>query len=125
MRARAICSSSTATCAAPRRTGMARTLYAVCRFEATPHSTIKGFIMGRINGKVSVILGAAGEGNMGQVIARRFAGEGARVIVAGRTEATLRPLPAELGGGHGACDITRSADVEHLANFAVQRFGAL
>lgn len=81
--------------------------------------------MGRINGKVAVILGAAGEGNMGQVIARRFAREGARVIVAGRTEATLRALAAELGGEHCACDITRSAEVEHLANFAVQRFGAL
>ena len=40
--------------------------------------------MGRINGKVAVILGAAGEGNMGQTIARRFAAEGARVVVAGR-----------------------------------------
>lgn len=81
--------------------------------------------MGRINGKVAVILGAAGEGNMGQVIARRFAAEGARVIVAGRTQDTLRALAAELDGDHCACDITRSADVENLAQFAMQRFGAL
>ena len=36
--------------------------------------------MGRLDDKVAVILGAAGTDNMGQVIARRFAAEGARVI---------------------------------------------
>lgn len=81
--------------------------------------------MGRINGKVAVILGAAGEGNMGQTIARRFASEGARVLVAGRTEAKLRALAEELGGQHCVCDITRSADVTTLARFAVERFGGL
>ena len=81
--------------------------------------------MGRINGKVAVILGAAGEGNMGQVIARRFAGEGARVIVSGRAESNLHALAAELGGHHRICDITRSADVAELARFAVERFGRL
>ena len=64
--------------------------------------------MGRINGKVAVVMGAAGQDNMGQVIARRLAGEGARVIVAGRKEAPLRALAAELGGEHCVCDITRS-----------------
>ena len=81
--------------------------------------------MGRINGKVAVVLGAAGEGNMGQTIARRFASEGARVLVAGRTEAKLRALAEELGGEHCVCDITRSADVTTLARFAVERFGSL
>ena len=81
--------------------------------------------MGRINGKVAVVLGAAGEGNMGQTIARRFASEGARVLVAGRTEAKLRALAEELGGQHCVCDVTRSADVTTLARFAVERFGGL
>jgi 2-hydroxycyclohexanecarboxyl-CoA dehydrogenase len=81
--------------------------------------------MGRIDGKVAVILGAAGEGNMGQVIARRFAGEGARVVVAGRREESLRGLAAELGGDHCVCDITRSADLAALARFAKDRFGSL
>ncbi len=81
--------------------------------------------MGRIDGKVAVILGAAGKDNMGQVIARRFAAEGARVIVAGRSEAQLRALAAELGGDQRVCDITRSADVAALAHFAVERFGGL
>ncbi len=81
--------------------------------------------MGRINGKVAVVLGAAGEGNMGQVIARRFASEGARLIVAGRTESTLRALGAELGGEHFVCDITRSADVTALARYCTERCGRI
>jgi NAD(P)-dependent dehydrogenase (short-subunit alcohol dehydrogenase family) len=62
---------------------------------------------------------------MGQTIARRFAAEGARVIVAGRKEETLRDLARELGGEHCLCDVTRSADVEALAGFAVERAGRL
>jgi 2-hydroxycyclohexanecarboxyl-CoA dehydrogenase len=81
--------------------------------------------MARISGKVAVVLGAAGAGNMGQVIARRFAGEGARVIVAGRKEMPLRALAEELGGDYCLCDITHSADVTALAQFAIERTGKL
>jgi 2-hydroxycyclohexanecarboxyl-CoA dehydrogenase len=81
--------------------------------------------MGRIKGKVAVVLGAAGEGNMGQVIARRFAREGARVVVAGRQQTPLRALAEELGGEHCECDVTRSADVAALARFAFERTGRL
>jgi NAD(P)-dependent dehydrogenase (short-subunit alcohol dehydrogenase family) len=81
--------------------------------------------MGRIDGKVAVILGAAGHGNMGQVMARRFASEGARVIVAGRTEAALQALAADLEAEHFVCDITKSADVAALADFAQQRRGRI
>ena len=42
--------------------------------------------MGRFTGKVVSIVGAAGEDNMGQVMARRFAAEGAKVVVSGRNE---------------------------------------
>ncbi len=81
--------------------------------------------MGRIKGKIAVVLGAAGTGNMGQAIARRFASEGARVIVSGRAEAALSAFASEIEGAHCVCDITRSADVAALANFAVERFGGL
>ncbi|HVW67401.1 MAG TPA: SDR family oxidoreductase [Steroidobacteraceae bacterium] len=76
--------------------------------------------MGRLEGKVAVVLGAAGQDNMGQIIARRFAEEGARVVVGGRKEEPLRTLAAELGGHYGVCDITRKADVEALARKAVE-----
>ncbi len=81
--------------------------------------------MARLDGKVAVILGAAGEGNMGQSIARRFAGEGARVIVAGRKEEPLRTLAQAFGGDHHICDITLRADVAALAHFAKERTGRL
>lgn len=74
--------------------------------------------MGRLQGKTAVVLGAAGAGNMGQVIARRFAAEGALVMVAGRHEAELASLAAELGGRHALCDIAAEADVRALAKAA-------
>ncbi len=57
--------------------------------------------MTRLAGKVAVILGAAGKDNMGQVMARRFAREGARIVIGGRHEAPLVELAAELEGRHG------------------------
>lgn len=81
--------------------------------------------MGRIEGKVAVILGAAGAGNMGQVIARRFAAEGARVVVAGRDAAALGELAQELNGESVVCDITRSTEVAALAREAAARCGRI
>jgi 2-hydroxycyclohexanecarboxyl-CoA dehydrogenase len=81
--------------------------------------------MGRIEGKVAVILGAAGADNMGQIIARRFVADGARVIVAGRKEAPLRSFAEAIGADHRLCDITSSAEVEALARYAVERSGRL
>ena len=57
--------------------------------------------MGQLQGKTAVILGAASEGNMGQTIARLFAKEGAKVMVAGRKEAPLAALAKEIGGMEG------------------------
>jgi 2-hydroxycyclohexanecarboxyl-CoA dehydrogenase len=70
----------------------------------------------RLANKTAVVLGAAGAGNMGQVIARRFAAEGAHVVVAGRHEQPLRDLAAELGGSQALCDITCKADVDALVS---------
>jgi NAD(P)-dependent dehydrogenase (short-subunit alcohol dehydrogenase family) len=81
--------------------------------------------MQRLTGKVAVVLGAAGAGNMGQVIARRLAAEGARVIVAGRHRPALETLAEEISGDAFECDITQSAATTALAAFAVDRFGKL
>lgn len=75
--------------------------------------------MGQLAGKTAVVLGAAGHGNMGQVIARRFAHEGAQVVVAGRHEEELAALAASIGGRHVVCDITIEADVHALAEKAL------
>ena len=53
---------------------------------------------------------------MGQTIARRFAAEGAKVVVAGRDEAELATLAAEIDGAGVACDITEEADLARLAD---------
>ena len=46
----------------------------------------------KLEGKVAIVLGAAGRDNMGQTIARRFADEGAKVVVAGRKLDELEDL---------------------------------
>jgi len=81
--------------------------------------------MGRLNGKTAVVLGAAGRGNMGQVIARRFRDEGARVLVAGRKIDELKRFAGEIGGYAALCDITKPADVEALARTAVDAMGSV
>lgn len=80
-------------------------------------------MMRRLEGKVAVVLGAAGADNMGQVIARRFATEGAKVVVAGRKVEALAALSSEIAGSHIVCDITRKADVERVAAHARETFG--
>lgn len=79
--------------------------------------------MGQLEGKTAVVLGAASEGNMGQTIARLFAREGARVMVAGRKEAPLAALAEEIGGHHALCDISSHAEVNALADKAKSAFG--
>ncbi len=71
--------------------------------------------MQRIAGKTAVILGAGSRDNMGQVIARRFAAEGATVLVAGRNGGELERLAGEIGGHYALCDITVKAEVAALA----------
>lgn len=71
-----------------------------------------------LQGKVAIVLGAAGRDNMGQQIARRFTAEGARVVVAGRHEDELKRFAAEIGGAAKTCDITSKSEVTALAAFA-------
>ena len=81
--------------------------------------------MGRLEGKVAIVIGAAGPGNMGQVIARRFAAEGASVVVAGRSAESLDALAEEIGGLGFACDITDEVGLAAMTRAAVDRFGGL
>ena len=79
--------------------------------------------MGQLEGKTAVILGAASEGNMGQTIARLFAKEGAKVMVAGRKEAPLAALAEEIGGAYALCDIAKKPEVNAMADKAAATFG--
>jgi NAD(P)-dependent dehydrogenase (short-subunit alcohol dehydrogenase family) len=73
--------------------------------------------------KTAIVLGAAGRNNIGQAIARRFAREGANVVVAGRHPDELQRFAGEIGGKHAICDITSRTDVFELAEFARKTYG--
>ncbi len=82
--------------------------------------------MSELTGKVAIVMGAAGRGNMGQTIARRLKRDGAHVVVAGRDSSALAELAADVDGlAVGECDMTSEADLVRLAAAAVDRFGGL
>lgn len=81
--------------------------------------------MGKLDNKVAVVLGAAGKGNMGQVIARAFAEEGAHVIVSGRNKDNLDAIADEIGGVAQQCDITQQEDLVKLTHTASNTHGRI
>jgi NAD(P)-dependent dehydrogenase (short-subunit alcohol dehydrogenase family) len=81
--------------------------------------------MDRLKGKAAVVLGAAGKGNMAQVIAKRFRAEGAQVVVAGRKMDELRRFADDIGGHAVQCDITKPEDLSGLAQTAMNKMGSV
>ncbi len=56
--------------------------------------------------KRALIIGASSPGGLGAAAARRLAGDGAEVVVAGRRIEPLEALAAEIGGRAIVCDVT-------------------
>ena len=81
--------------------------------------------MPRLQGKVVVILGASADKSMGAATARRFAREGAKLILAARRVAPLEAIARETGGTAIAADISEEEDLTKLADFAVTKHGKL
>jgi len=81
--------------------------------------------MGQLQGKRAVVLGAAGQGNMGQVIAQRFKDEGAQLLVAGRKEDELARFAGELDGHYALCDLTHEDEIKGLAEAARAKMGGV
>jgi glucose 1-dehydrogenase len=83
-------------------------------------------MMNTLSGKVAVITGASR--GLGRAIAMLFAREGAKVVLAARSQKDIDQNAAELrADGHQAvsfvCDVSDPAQVEALARFAIQTYG--
>ncbi|MBU2600991.1 MAG: SDR family oxidoreductase [Actinobacteria bacterium] len=81
--------------------------------------------MGRLTDKVAVITGA-GSG-IGLAAAKRFAGEGASVLVVDRDEAAADRVAAAIGDAASpyAADVRRPEEVEDAMAAAAERFGGI
>jgi NAD(P)-dependent dehydrogenase (short-subunit alcohol dehydrogenase family) len=81
--------------------------------------------MKRLEGKVVIITGGAS--GIGEAAARKFAGEGARLVLADLQEQKGRDLARTLGGEavFQMADVCSEADVQELVALAVRRFGRL
>jgi len=79
--------------------------------------------MGRLEGKVAVITGAAS--GIGRASARRFADEGAHVVVADLTDEQGTAVASEVGGLYVHTDVTDQKSVEAMYAAALERYGTL
>lgn len=81
--------------------------------------------MGLLDGKVAIVLGASAPGGSGAAIARRFAREGAKLVVGARSEGPLQDLASETGGLAMRCDVADDKDVAAFVAKAVNSYGRL
>jgi NAD(P)-dependent dehydrogenase (short-subunit alcohol dehydrogenase family) len=81
--------------------------------------------VGRLDGKVALITGAAG--GMGREAAKLFVAEGARVVMTDVVEDAGREAAEEIGDAARfiKADVSKAADAEAMVRFAVETFGGL
>ena len=81
--------------------------------------------MAALDGKVVLVTGATG--NLGQVVARKFAGQGAKLVLVARNADDLKALADELGGETmtEAADLGDLESVDALVKRVEARFGGI
>jgi NAD(P)-dependent dehydrogenase (short-subunit alcohol dehydrogenase family) len=86
---------------------------------------MKEMTMEMLAGRVAVVTG--GSSGIGLAIARRFAAEGARVVITGRRKAQLLDAAREIGPGTLTVegDVADAAHHVHVADEVVRRLGPL
>lgn len=79
--------------------------------------------MSRFEGKVAVITG--GNSGIGLATARQLISEGAKVVIAGRDQATIDSSVAELGGNARGvkADVSNLTDIENIFAVTAKEFG--
>jgi NAD(P)-dependent dehydrogenase (short-subunit alcohol dehydrogenase family) len=82
-------------------------------------------LMGQLQGKTAIVFGAGHPTNMGAAIVRRYAREGAKVIVGGRKAGPVGELAQEVGGDTLLCDITDEAELSAAAADLKARYGGI
>ncbi|KFB11123.1 SDR family oxidoreductase [Nitratireductor basaltis] len=81
--------------------------------------------MARLEGKTAIITGAAS--GFGEGMAKRFAEEGAKVIVADLNIKGAERVAGEIGDAAVPvkADVSRKEDVQHMADTAMEKFGRI
>ena len=80
---------------------------------------------GRLEGKIAVITG--GTSGIGEATAEVFAAEGAKVVIAGRSEEKGTQIANRLGANvvYQRTDVINEQEIKALIDLAVARFGRL
>jgi 3-oxoacyl-[acyl-carrier protein] reductase len=79
--------------------------------------------LNRLQNKVAIVTGA-GSG-FGEAIARKYAEEGARVVVNDIDRERAERVAREIGGTAAAGDVSKDSDVARLVAAAIEKFGRL
>ena len=82
----------------------------------------------RLAGKVAIITG--GTSGIGLAVAKLFAKEGAKVVLAARNKATGAQAADEVAQGGGeaifvSCDVTKAADCQEVVRVAIDHYGKI